>query len=326
MPILPTPTRLNVVIVSPALAAANNGNWQTAQRYASMLRSCCRVRIVQRWDGSDQDHVMIALHARRSYASIADWHVRHGARGLVVVLTGTDLYRDIQSDPEAQQSLRWAHTLVVLQTEGVQAVPEAFQPKTVVAFQSTTTRQTLPKTTRHLRALMVGHLRAEKSPQTFFKAAKLLAEQTDIHLQHVGGEHDPELAREAHETAAACPRYAFLGARPHEATRRLIQRAHVLVHPSVMEGGAHVVMESICSGVPVIASRISGNEGMLGQEYAGFFPTGDANALAALLLRVRHEPSFYALLASQCALRAPLFAPALEQERLITIVQQSISS
>lgn len=320
------PNRLNVVIVSPALAAANNGNWQTAQRYASLLRSFCRVRIVQQWDGSDQDHVMIALHARRSYASIADWHVRHGARGLVVVLTGTDLYRDIQSDPEAQQSLRWAHTLVVLQTEGLQAVPENFRPKTVVAFQSTTTRQTLPKTTRHLRAIMVGHLRAEKSPQTYFKAAKLLAEHPDIHLQHVGGEHDPELAREAYETAAVCPRYAFLGARPHEATRRLIQRAHVLVHPSVMEGGAHVVMEAICSGVPVIASQISGNEGMLGQDYAGFFPTGDANALAALLLRVRHEPSFYAWLASQCALRAPLFAPAREQERLITIVQQSISS
>jgi putative glycosyltransferase (TIGR04348 family) len=326
MSILPNLTRLNVVIVSPALAAANNGNWQTAQRYARMLRSFCRVRIVQRWDGSDQDHVMIALHARRSYASIADWHVRHGTRGLVVVLTGTDLYRDIQSDPEAQQSLRWAHTLVVLQTEGLRAVPETVQPKTVVAFQSTATRQTLPKTRRHLRAIMVGHLRSEKSPQTFFNAAKLLVDHNDIQLQHVGGEHDPALARAARETAAVCPRYAFLGARPHEATRRLIQRAHVLVHPSVMEGGAHVVMEAICSGVPVIASRIPGNEGMLGQDYAGFFPTENADALAALLLRVRNEPSFYALLERQCALRAPLFAPALEQERLITIVQQSISS
>jgi putative glycosyltransferase (TIGR04348 family) len=326
MSILPMPTRLNVVIVSPALAEANNGNWQTAQRYARMLRSSCRVRIVQRWDGSDQDHVMIALHARRSYASIADWHVRHGMRGLVVVLTGTDLYRDIQSDPEAQQSLRWAHTLVVLQTEGLQAVPKEFQPKVVVAFQSTTTRKTLPKTTRHLRAIMVGHLRPEKSPRTFFKAASVLAEYSDIHLQHVGGEHDAALARDAHETAAVCPQYAFLGARPHEVTRRLIQRAHVLVHPSVMEGGAHVVMEAICSGVPVIASRISGNEGMLGQDYAGFFPTEDANALAALLLRVRRDPSFYALLANQCALRAPLFAPAREQERLITIVQRSILS
>lgn len=326
MPILPKPSRINVVIVSPALAAANNGNWQTAQRYAGMLRSFCRVRIVTRWDGSDQDHVMIALHARRSYASIADWHVRHGARGLVVVLTGTDLYRDIQSDLEAQQSLRWAHTLVVLQAEGLRAVPEAVRPKAVVAFQSTTTRQTLPKTTRHLRAIMVGHLRAEKSPQSFFKAAHLLADQPEIRLQHVGGEHDVALAREAHETAAVCPQYVFLGARPHAQTRRLIQRAHVLVHPSLMEGGAHVVMEAICSGVPVIASRIPGNEGMLGQDYAGYFPAEDAHALAALLLRVRREPSLYALLVQQCALRAPLFAPAREQERLITIIEQSISS
>ncbi|MDP4969445.1 MAG: glycosyltransferase, partial [Burkholderiaceae bacterium] len=102
--------------------------------------------------------------------------------------------------------------------------------------------------------------------------------------------------------------------------------AHVLVHPSVMEGGAHVVMEAICSGVPVIASRISGNEGMLGSDYAGFFATGDASALAALLLRMRRDPDFYAQLSVQCALRAPLFAPAREQERLITIIQQSISS
>ena len=326
MSILPTPTPLNVVIVSPALAAANNGNWQTAKRYASMLRHFCRVKIVQQWDGSERDHVMIALHARRSHASIAAWHARRGTRGLVVVLTGTDLYRDIQSDPVAQQSLLWAHTLVVLQSEGVLAVPEAFRTKTVVAFQSTTTRQTLPKSQRRLRAVMVGHLRAEKSPRTFFKAAQQLVAHPEIELQHVGGEHDIELAQEAHQTAAACPHYTFLGARSHEMTRRLIQRAHVLVHPSVMEGGAHVVMEAICSGVPVIASRISGNEGMLGQDYAGFFPTEDANALAELLLRLRREPSFYALLESQCALRAPLFAPAQEQERLITIVQQSISS
>lgn len=326
MSILPKHPPLNVVIVSPALAAANNGNWQTAQRYARMLRSFCRVRIVQQWDGSAQDQVMIALHARRSYASIADWHVRHGSRGLVVVLTGTDLYRDIQSDPEAQQSLRWAHTLVVLQAEGIQAVPEMHRSKAVVAFQSTSTRQTLPKTSRHLRAIMVGHLRAEKSPTTFFKVAQLLREHKDLYLQHVGGEHDPALAQQAHQTAAQCPHYVFLGARSHEATRRLIQRAHILVHPSVMEGGAHVVMEAVCSGVPVIASLIPGNIGMLGSDYAGFFPTGDADALAQLLLRVRRDPDFYAHLQQQCALRAPLFAPARERECLITIVWQSISS
>lgn len=317
-------TPINVVIVSPALAAANNGNWQTAYRYARLLKAHCRVRIVQHWDGSAKDSVMIALHARRSHASIAAWHAQHGARGLIVVLTGTDLYRDIHEDSQAQQSLRWAHTLVVLQPEGLQSVPIEHRAKTVVVFQSTTTRQQRPKTSRHLRAIMVGHLRAEKSPRTFFQAARLLRDHPDIHLQHVGGEHDLELAQEAHETAAVCPQYKFLGARPHTLTRRMIQRAHVLVHPSVMEGGAHVVMEAVCSGVPVIASNIPGNAGMLGADYAGLFPVQDGQALAEMLLKFRSDPHFAQLLQVQSAQRAPLFLPAREQERLITIIDQSM--
>jgi hypothetical protein len=94
---------------------------------------------------------------------------------LVVVLTGTDLYRDIQQDPQAQQSLCWAARLVVLQTNGLAELPAQLREKAQVLFQSTTTRQTLPKTKRHVRAVMVGHLRFEKSPQTFFQASAVLA-------------------------------------------------------------------------------------------------------------------------------------------------------
>jgi glycosyltransferase involved in cell wall biosynthesis len=171
---------------------------------------------------------------------------------------------------------------------------------------------------------MVGHLRTEKSPETFFQAAALLASHRDIELRHIGGEHDLALAQQAHETAALFPQYQFLGARSHAQTRRDIQRAHVLVHSSVMEGGAHVIMEAICSGVPVIASRIAGNIGMLGEDYAGLFPVGDAQALAAMLLRLRQEPAFVAKLQAQCAQRAPLFELARERGGLITIVQNML--
>ena len=314
----------NVVIVSPALASANNGNWQTAKRYAKLLSAVCQVRIVQDWDGEQADDVLIALHARRSYASIAAWCAARGAKGLIVVLTGTDLYRDIQQDAQAQQSLVWAGKLIVLQSAGLDALPPRLRAKAQVLFQSTTTRVTLPKTTRRLRAVMVGHLRTEKSPETFFQAAALLASHRDIELRHIGGEHDLALAQQAHETAALFPQYQFLGARSHAQTRRDIQRAHVLVHSSVMEGGAHVIMEAICSGVPVIASRIAGNIGMLGEDYAGLFPVGDAQALAAMLLRLRQEPAFVAKLQAQCAQRAPLFELARERSGLITIVQSML--
>ena len=52
-----------------------------------------------------------------------------------------------------------------------------------------------------------------------------------------------------------------------------------------MEGGANVVIEAVRSGVPVLASRIDGNVGLLGAGYDGYFPVGDAAALAALVRR-----------------------------------------
>ncbi len=320
----PQPKLPSVVIVSPALASANNGNWQTAKRYRQMLAGQFRVRLVSEWDGAESDAVLIALHARRSYPSIAAWFAARGSNGLVVVLTGTDLYRDIKQDAQAQQSLQWAARLVVLQATGLAELAAPLHKKTTVLLQSTTPRVTLLKAIGRVRAVMVGHLRPEKAPQTLFEAAALLATHPDIHFKHIGGEHDLQLAQRARQTAAHYPQYQFIGALSHAATRREIQRAHVLVHTSIMEGGAHVLMEAICSGVPVIASRIAGNIGMLGDDYAGLFEVGDAQGLATLLLKFKNEPSFASQLQKQCALRAPLFEPAHERSGLITIIKNTL--
>src|SRR5258706_13259839 len=87
----------------------------TATRWAAMLRSLGhRVRISVRWEGRPAD-AMIALHARRSHASIAQFSERFPDSPLVVVLTATDLYRDTRTDRDAQPSLWLAHRLVVLQ-------------------------------------------------------------------------------------------------------------------------------------------------------------------------------------------------------------------
>lgn len=310
-----------VVIVTPALAAANNGNWQTAQRWARLLRGLYRVRITDAWRGEAAD-VMLGLHARRSAASVAAWREQRGAAPLVVVLTGTDLYRDIQSDPNAQHSLTVADRLVVLNTLGAQALPAALRSKTRVCLQSCPAIAAKPKTTRHLRALMVGHLRDEKSPQTYFEAARLLQARADIHLDHIGDGLDAELTAQAHILMQEHPRYRWLGGLPHATTRQRIAKAHVLVHASRMEGGAHVVMEAITSGTPVLASRIDGNVGLLGPQYSGYFDWGNAAALAGLLQSARDSATLLPLLRQQCAAQAPLFAPEREQTQLLSVLQE----
>jgi glycosyltransferase involved in cell wall biosynthesis len=89
-----------------------------------------------------------------------------------------------------------------------------------------------------------------------------------------------------------------------------------------MEGGAHVVMEAVRSGTPVLASRISGNVGMLGADYGGYFDLGDARALAVWIERCREEPAILVRLAAQCALRAPLFEPARERATLLALFNE----
>jgi putative glycosyltransferase (TIGR04348 family) len=324
-------SRPSVVIVSPALARANNGNWQTAQRWREFLAPACDVRIVLRWTPAQAmgETVMLALHARRSADSIEAWAGSHGSRGLAVVLTGTDLYQDIADDPRAQRSLRLADRLVVLQELGAQALPEPLRSKARVIFQSTPAQPAAEKPAGLLQAVAVGHLRAVKSPRTLFQAARLLAGREDIRIAHVGEALEQGLADEALATQLACPTYRWLGPLPHEETRELIRRAHVLVHPSAIEGGAHVVMEAVCSATPVLASRIPGNVGMLGADYEGYFEHGDAAALAALLLRCRcgqagggETPADPLLdrLGAQCRLRAPLFAPNAERTALLRLV------
>lgn len=321
--------RKHIVIVSPALADANNGNWQTARRWQRMLSGAHSARITREWpghiaDNAAADHVMLALHARRSAPSIAAWAAARASHSLAVVLTGTDLYRDIATDAAAQHSLTLASQLVVLQAMGTQSLPAALHAKTRVVFQSTTARQTLVKTPQHLRAVAVGHLREEKDPLTLMAAAQALAASEGIRIDHIGAPLDAALGQAAQATAHACPHYRWLGAQPHEATRRRIQRAHVLVHSSRMEGGAHVIMEAVCSGTPVLASRIDGNVGMLGADYAGYFEPGNAAQLAHLLQQARatqHQADgLLAGLAAQCALRAPLFAPQAEQQALLNLV------
>ncbi len=315
--------RPSIVIVTPALADANNGNWQTAQRWARMLRPAYRVRLAARWQAGDEA-LMIALHARRSAASIAAWRETYPHRPLLLALTGTDLYRDIDTDERARRSLALADRLIVLNEFGAERLPDSLRPNCRVLLQSARAMRTLVKPSRHLRAVMVGHLRDEKDPRTFFDAARRLADRGDIVLDHIGAALDPALAREASALAAAQANYRWLGALPHAAARRRIQRAHVLVHPSRIEGGAHVVVEAIRSGTPVLASRIAGNLGLLGADCAAVFDAGDAAALAALLARARDDPDMLPALQRQIARRAPLFDPDAERAMLHRLVAELI--
>jgi putative glycosyltransferase (TIGR04348 family) len=316
--------RLVVALVTPAFADANNGNWQTAKRWARMLAAEHRVELLARWGGEPAD-MMLALHARRSAPSIDAFAHAQPQRPLIVALTGTDLYQDLAVDASARRSIEQATRLIVLQDQAPLAVPESHRHKVDVVFQSTPARRKLHKTTQHLRAVVVGHLRAVKDPATAMRAMRLLKHRRDILMDHCGAALDDALAQQARALMSEAPAYRWLGGVTHAQALARIQRAHVLVHPSVLEGGAHVVMEAARCGTPVIASRMAGNVGMLGTTYEGYFEVGDDVGLARCLERARDDAEWLARLTQAVQARAPLFSPQAESAALRAAVSRARS-
>jgi putative glycosyltransferase (TIGR04348 family) len=313
-----------VSIISPATAKANNGNWQTASRWAEFLAADCRVDIRQHWSSGNDGpcDAMIALHARRSAASLANFHACFPERPSILVLTGTDLYRDIHHDEDARRSLKLATRLVLLQEAGLQELDAPLRGKACVIYQSA---PALPAGDARaddgmLRVIMIGHLREEKDPATYLRAAALV-DPAQVRLLQVGGALDAALGEQAQAAQRSMAHYRWLGALPHESTRRELAQSDVLVLTSRMEGGANVIIEAVTSGVPVLATDISGNRGMLGADYAGYFPVGNHEALAALIARTAADPAYLALLKRQCAGRAPLFSPQREQAAVRQLVR-----
>ena len=317
------PAKPVVCIVTPGSKEANNGNWRTAARWAGMLRDRCKVIVQSRWDGTAAD-ILIALHARRSAEAVSRYRAAHPERPVVVMLTGTDLYRDLPASREAAESLDLAGRIVVLQDDAQRLLEPRWRAKSQVIFQSARPLASQRKARGRLQCVAVGHLRPEKDPATLFRAMSELPRDLPIVLRHVGAPLDSALGTAARALARREPRYKYLGALPHGPTRALIKASHLLVHPSAMEGGANVVVEAVMSGTPVAASRISGNVGMLGTDYAGYFEPGDASSLAVLLTQALQQPGYLRGLERQCSARRTLFAPATEARSVRRMVAEMV--
>src|SRR5258708_2524982 len=311
-------------IVTPAGPGTRNGNRHTAVRWASMLRGAGhRVAVSVAWEGERCD-ALIALHARRSHDSIRKFREKGSAAALIVVLTGTDLYRDLPGSAEARRSLELADRLVVLQEAALRELAPPSRKKAFVVYQSSNTGLRQAPPARRFRLAVVGHLRGEKDPLRAVLALSLLKDPDDLELVQVGGALDPRLGEEAKRWVAREPRYRWLGTLPHPRTLCWIPRSPPLDGSPVIEGGANVIAEAARIGTPVLASRVSGNLGMLGPAYPGYYELYDEAGLARLIARAADDGNFYAKLKLALRARRPLFAPAAERSALLRVVRSLV--
>ena len=309
-----------IIIVTPAAAGSRTGNRHTAGRWAAMLRSAGhRVAIATGWTGEHCD-LLIALHAERSHASVRRYRDAHPHGPLVVVLTGTDLYRDLPGSAKARESLALADRIIVLQPEARKALPKKLRAKVRVVFQSSDTRLKQAPPKHPFRIAVVGHLRKVKDP---FRTVRALSHlEGDYEVVQLGDALDPKTAPVARAWMKREPRYRWLGSLPHASALHWIARSHLLVVSSVMEGGANVICEAARIGTPVLASRVPGNIGMLGPGYPGYYRLFNEKSLARLIEKSRNG-SFRQKLKDKILKRKKHFAPAAERNALLHLVQET---
>ncbi|HWP58425.1 MAG TPA: selenoneine biosynthesis selenosugar synthase SenB [Candidatus Acidoferrales bacterium] len=304
---------MTIELVTPAAPLARTGNQISAMRWARLLRKLGhRVRVAHRYSGGNCD-ALIALHARRSFDSIREFATKHPERPLIVVLTGTDLYRDIKTDGNAQQSLELATRLVVLQSMALKELAKRLHGKTKVIYQSATRVTARAQNDGVFRVCVVGHLRAEKDPLRTAFAVRRLPDSSKISVIHIGGALEGSLRRQAERETRTNPRYRWVGELPYAETRRLLAASHLLSLTSIMEGSSNALAEALASSVPVVASKIPGLIGTLGPDYPGYFRVGDTDQLARLLHRAETDRVFYRTLKRRCRQLAAKVEPSREE-------------
>jgi putative glycosyltransferase (TIGR04348 family) len=312
-----------IVIVSPAPPGVVTGNSVTAERWRKILRSLGhQVRVVPKL-GRERLDVLIALHATKSAASVKRAASRGNVR-IVVALTGTDLYQDLERLRRTWASLELADRIVLLQPLGLRELPPALRRKSVVIRQSVRmpSRRTRSRTSsqagspqpRPFHVVVLANLRRVKDPLRAAYAARLLPEDSRVRVIQAGGALEEHWETRARTEMRRNPRYVWKGELAPDRARKLLERADLLVLSSRSEGGANVLSEAIVAGVPVLASDIPGNVGILGGSYPGVFEVGDTKALARLIRRAETDDNFYAGLCRRTVELSGLFDPKKEQK------------
>ena len=330
---------MKIGIVTPAPPRSRFGNRVTALRWARILRKAGHIVTVKQDYSGERFNLLIALHAHRSFGSIIRFHREHPDRPIIVALTGTDLYGDLGRGSRALESLNLATRIVALQPKALDALPPHLREKTRVIYQSVAARPNKARendvsaiasdsgqrssmcSARPLSSgeagafdvCVIGHLRPVKDPFRAAMAARRLPASSRIRVIHVGGAMSDGAATRAMGEMKTNPRYRWLGEQSAGRVRRILERSRVFVLSSRTEGGANALGEAIVAGTPILASRIPGSAGILGEEYPGYFEVGDTMGLGRLLSRVETDQVFFAELKKHCARLVSLFDPACEE-------------
>lgn len=304
-----------ILLVTPTATDSTHGNGVSARRWAEIIRDLGHpVEISQGYRPGAYD-ALLALHAHKSADAVRAFHANHPDAPIVIALTGTDLYPDLATSGVDPDVLALADHFIVLQRLGLSQLPPDLAERAQVIVQSVPSMPPRPPRTGCFEVAFLAHVRPVKDPLRLAAAVRMLPADSNIRVTHAGESRDQGLAAELAAESVANPRYDWLGPVPRDEALTVLARSRLLALTSLHEGGANVISEALAARVPVISSAIPGSIGLLGDDYPGYFPAGNSEALAeALYAAEQNRDGYLRRLRERCDELAPMVDPEVERK------------
>ncbi|MDG2400514.1 MAG: glycosyltransferase [Akkermansiaceae bacterium] len=268
---------MKVCVASPYPLSELKGNSVTTDRIVMMLKEGGVEARGSHGNDDDPADVLISLHAVKGAPAIFDFKKKTPKGKVITLLTGTDIYQGL---PEGSQighdALQAADRIVVPQEAAILRLPEEVREKTVVIRSSLDPISIKASPSQSPFVIsVVGHLRPVKRPFLTIETVAQHPEWCDVEVWQIGQALDEESRKTMEDWAQKDERYRWFGGVPREDSLALCAKSSLTINSSTLEGGANAVLEAMTMGVPVLASRIEGNVGLLGDDYPGYFQEGE---------------------------------------------------
>ena len=186
-------------------------------------------------------------------------------------------------------SLIWRNAIAVVgNSAGLCRLAQNFMPGLAVPEipNGVDTSRFFPATRREdgtCELLFVGRLAPQKGVHILLHALALIPEGWRLRIAGDGPERERLSALAA--TLGLADRVRFLGWTQRDALPELYRSADIFVFPSYDEGMPNVVLEALASGLPIVATRIAGNDQLVTDgENGALVPAGNPAAFAHALI------------------------------------------
>lgn len=285
--------------------------------------------------GTTRPGPVIAVGAKESADQLRAWSQLSARTSIALALTDDDLRVQSGTQWESLCNVASLAETVILPTReawpegvGVIAMPAPMIHCVPPAWPSRGGRHTPGP---GFRVAVLDHDRASEPSRLVSAALDLLPPSSEIVCDHLQLQ-DPSQRQRLHQVhqvqharVATRTERPARQARSHlrglDALDAMIRRAHVL---ALLEGAVphgEAIALAAARRIPVIAIDSPAHRALLGGDYPGLFPIGDAETLAGRILTAERDPAWYARLVAAMRVVAEQRSVSAERDALVQVVK-----